>query len=202
MSLFNYANLIDPILKDVRVCVSELSEIKPGEKIIDVCCGTGDQAFYYAAKGAIATGIDRNFSIPGICEKNREKPGFNSVNFIKASATELPFGDGYFDCASISLGLHEMVRNQRQSVVSEVKRVVKNAGILIFADFKVPLPKNQIGYLIRAIEFAVGVNNFRSFRDYLDQGGLEQILKENFLYSQSETILKLNCFQIVKSINL
>jgi ubiquinone/menaquinone biosynthesis C-methylase UbiE len=45
--LFNYSTLFDPIVKDVRICVAGLSGVKAGDRVLDVCCGTGDQVFHY-----------------------------------------------------------------------------------------------------------------------------------------------------------
>jgi ubiquinone/menaquinone biosynthesis C-methylase UbiE len=39
--LFNYSTIVDPILKDVRTCVAELSGVKAGDRVLDVACGTG-----------------------------------------------------------------------------------------------------------------------------------------------------------------
>ena len=152
-------------------------------------------------KGAIATGVDQNPSIIELAEKNRERQGFDDGTFRLASATELPFPDGYFDCASISLGLHEIERGERYRAVSEMKRVVKKEGVLMFIAFQVPLPKNSVSYLIRAVEFLAGRDNYRCFRDYLAQGGLDQILKETQLTPQKETLLKLGNLHIMKSSN-
>jgi ubiquinone/menaquinone biosynthesis C-methylase UbiE len=196
--LFNYSTIIDPILKDVRTCVVELSGLKAGDRVLDVGCGTGDQVFHYAQKGAIATGIDQNPNMIELAQRNRKKRGFNQATFRIASATELPFQDGYFDCASISLALHEMERDERNKAVSEMKRVVKKKGTLIFIDFQVPLPKNSIAYLIRAMEFIAGRENHKCFRDYLAQGGLKGILKENQLAVQEEALLKSGNIQILK----
>ncbi len=189
------------MLRDVRTCVAGLCGMKAGDRVLDVCCGTGDQVFLYMQKGAIATGVDQNPNIIELAEKNRERQGFNDSIFRLASATELPFPDGYFDCASISLGLHEMERGERYRAVSEMKRVVKKEGVLMFIDFQVPLPKNCVSYLIGAVEFLAGRDNYRCFRDYLTQGGLDQILKETQLAPQEETLLKFGNLHIIKSSN-
>ena len=201
MLLFNYSNIIDPILKDARICVAGLSGIKAGDRVLDVCCGTGEQVFHYAQKGAIATGVDQDPGMIELAEKNRKRQGFNHSNFRIASATELPFPDGYFDGASISLGLHEMERDERNRAVCEMKRVVKKEGVLMFIDFQVPLPRNSIAYLIRAVEFLAGKDNRICFRDYLARGGLRQILKENRLTPQKEALLMRGNLQVIKSSN-
>jgi len=196
--LFNYSNIIDPILKDVRACVVELSGIKAGDRVLDVGCGTGDQAFHYEQKGAIATGVDQNPNMIELAERNRKRRGFNST-FRVASAAELPFPDGHFDCASISFALHEMERDERNRSISEMKRVVKKRGTLIFIDFQVPLPKNIIAYGIRLIEFIAGRDNQRCFSDYLAQGGLKQLLRENQLTGQKEALLMSGNLQVIKA---
>jgi ubiquinone/menaquinone biosynthesis C-methylase UbiE len=195
--LFNYSTLVDPLLKDVRTCVVGLSGVKAGDRVLDVGCGTGDQVFHYAQKGAIATGVDQNPNMIELAERNRKRQGFNST-FRIASATELPFPDGYFDCASISLSLHEMERDERNKAVSEMKRVVKKKGTLIFIDFQVPLPKNTIGYLIKAVELIAGKENHRCFKDYLAQGGLKKLLKEAHLTPQNEALLMSGNVQVIK----
>ena len=201
MLLFNYSTLVDPILRDVRICVAGLSGIKAGDRVLDVCCGTGEQAFHYEQKGAIATGVDQDPSMIELAERNRKRRGFNHSTFRLASATELPFPDGYFDGASISLGLHEMERDERNRAVSEMKRVVKKKGGLMFIDFQVPLPKNTFACLIRAVEFLAGRDNRTCFRDYLAQGGLNGLLKEARLAPQKEALLMRGNLQVIKSSN-
>ena len=201
MLLFNYSTLVDPILKEVRTCAAGLSGIEAGDRVLDVCCGTGDQVFHYTQKGAIATGVDQEPSMIELAERNRKRRGFNHATFRVASATELPFSEGYFDCASISLGLHEMERDERNRAVSEMKRVVRKEGVLMFIDFQVPLPRNIFAYAIGAVEFLAGSDNYTCFRDYLAQGGLKQILKENRLTQQKEALLMRGNLQIIKSTN-
>ena len=193
--------MVDPFLGDLRNSVVELARINAGDRVLDVCCGTGDQVFHYLRKGAVATGVDRDPGMIELAEKDRERQGFNNVNFRRGSAAKLPFWDGYFDCASISLGLHEMNRDERSRVVSEMKRVVKKAGNLIFVDFNVPSPNNSIACLINAVEFLAGKDNYRRFRDYMAQGGLNQLLKENQLTVQKEALYKSGNVQIIKASN-
>jgi len=175
--------------------------MKAGDRVLDVCCGTGEQVFCYVEKGASATGVDRNPGMIEIAEKNRQRRGFKDGIFHLASATQLPFLDDYFDCASISLGLHEIQRAERYKTVNEMRRVVKKEGVLMFIDFHVPLPRNCNSYLIRIIEFLAGGDNNRCFTDYVAQGGLAQILKETQLTPKKEALLKSGNLKLLKVSN-
>jgi ubiquinone/menaquinone biosynthesis C-methylase UbiE len=186
--LLNYSNVIDPVLKEVRTCVVELSGVKAGDRVLDVGCGSGDQVFHYMEKGAMATGVDRNPNMITLAERNSRKRGFNGATFHVAGGMNLPFPDDSFDIVSISLALHEMERDERSIVVSEMKRVVKKKGILMFVDFAVPLPGNLVAYLIKTIEFIAGRENHRCFRDYIEQDGLRGILEENRLVPQERAL--------------
>jgi len=196
--LFNYSNIIDPVLKEVRTCVAGHSGVKEGDRVLDVCCGTGDQVFHYEQMGAVATGVDQNPNMIEVAERNRKRRGFKHSTFRIAGATELPFPDDYFDCASLSLGLHEMEREERNRAISEMKRVVKKEGVLLFIDFRVPMPNNLIAFVIRAVEFIAGRENYKRFKDYLTQGGLKGILKENQLIPQEEALALSGNIQILK----
>ena len=181
---FVYTMLVDPLLRNMRASVPELSGMKAGDRVLDVCCGTGAQAIHYARKGMIATGIDLSTDMLGVAERSSRKFGSGNITFQVADALNLPFADDSFDFASVSFALHEKGRQARDGVVSEMRRVVKPGGGLVFIDFRVPLPRNLYACLARAIERMVGGEHHRYFRDYLEQGGLMEILKRNHLAEQ------------------
>lgn len=181
MFILNYSTIIDPLLRNIRIYTPEFSGMKAGDRVLDVCCGTGDQVIHYAKRGIVASGIDLSPGMIKLAEKNKEKQGLRDVSFQIADAVNLPFRDSFFDYASISLALHESERTARDKIISEMKRVVKKEGALIFVDFQVPLPKNLYTYLAKAIEFIAGKKHHRCFRDYIEQGGLDEILKKNQL---------------------
>ena len=88
--------------------------------------------------------------------------------------------DGSFDCAMMSFGLHENEVDAVDAVIAEMKRVVRDGGLLILLDFNVPL-RGPAGIFIRTIEFLIGKGNYRCFRSYIDGGGLEGVLSRNRL---------------------
>jgi ubiquinone/menaquinone biosynthesis C-methylase UbiE len=198
MWFFNYSNLVDPLLKDIRVSVVGFSGTKIGDKILDVCCGTGDQAFHFARNGVVSYGIDLDPNMIRLAEESKRKSGLDNVFFQIADARNLPFEDNFFDCASISLALHEKKSETRDKIVCEMKRVVKKGGSLIFIDFKVPLPKNIYSCLIRTVEYFAGENHYECFKDYLEQAGLGKILERNQLNAEEKDYTRNGIIEIIK----
>jgi ubiquinone/menaquinone biosynthesis C-methylase UbiE len=190
MFMFNYETLVDPLLRDIRKYIPEFSGMRPGDKVVDVCCGTGAQVLEYERRGIVATGIDISPSMLKIATRNMKRQKAVNVSFQLADATSLPLPDGYFDYASISLGLHDKEKPIRYQIISEMKRVVEQDGALILVDFQVPLPRNVWAVSARAIEFLAGGSHYQGFRDYLANGGLEDILTNHGLREQCRTYLK------------
>lgn len=201
MLAFNWNSLLDPLFRDIRLYTPEFAGMKAGDRVLDVCCGTGDQAIHYALKSITATGVDLSPNMIRIAEIKKGKLGLGNVSFQIADALHLPFKDSFFDGASICLGLHEKERIARNLIISEMKRVVRKNGALIFTDFQVPLPQRPITCLTRAIEFIGGRNHFRCFRDYIAQGGMTEILKINRLSEEKRDYLKNGLMVIIKTSN-
>ena len=199
--MFNYETLVDPLLRDIRKYIPEFSGMRPGDKVVDVCCGTGAQVLEYGRRGIVATGIDISSSMLKIATRNIRRQKAVNVSFQLANATSLPLPGGYFDYASISLGLHDKEKPIRYQIISEMKRVIKQDGALILIDFQVPLPRNVWGVSARAIEFLAGGSHYQGFRDYLANGGLEDILKNNGLREECKNYLKNGLLVATKAVN-
>lgn len=188
--LFNYSTIIDPLLRDIRIFTQKFAGMKTGDGVLDVCCGTGDQVFYYAKEGIIALGIDLDSNMISKAENDKRKKNTKNVFFQTADATKLPFEDNFFDYVSISFALHEKERDIRDKVISEMKRVVKKEGNLLFIDFHIPLPNNFYSYVIKSIEYFAGADHFNCFKDYIKQGGLDKLLNKNQLQEEKRIFFK------------
>lgn len=202
MFIFNYETLIDPLLRDIRKFTPEFSGMNVGDRVLDVCCGTGAQVLEYGRCGIIAIGIDTSPSMLNIAVRNRMRQELANVSFQLAEATNLPFPDGYFDYVSVSFGLHDKEKLIRDKAISEMKRVVKQQGALIFIDFQVPLPKNVWAMFARIIEFLAGGSHYQGFKDYLRNGGLNQILKDHQLLEEYAHRVKGGIAVIIKARNI
>ena len=199
MLFLNYSRAIDPFLRDIRIFASEFTGIRKGDKVLDVCCGTGDQVFYYSAKGAEAYGIDLDPKMINQARNDKRNKIFKNTSFQIADAIKLPFEGGFFDCVSISFGLHEKEREVRDEIISEMERVVKKEGALIFIDFQVPFPGNFFSYFIKFVERIAGGNHFKYFKDYIKQGGLDKLLSKNHLKEEKRALLVKNNVLIIRA---
>lgn len=179
MLVFNYSNLIDPLLSAIRDSVLDFADLTSEDRILDICCGTGAQVIRYGINGIDAVGIDNDPNMLKTALKNQGKARLTNISFQLADATDLPFADDYFTCSSIMFGLHDKDKPTQGRLIGEMKRVVKSNGRFILVDFEVPLPVNKWGIFARTIEFLVGGSHYRGFKSYIKGGGLPVILKEN-----------------------
>lgn len=198
MSISTYETFIDPLFRDLRKHIPEFSGMRAGDRVIDVCCGTGAQVIEYGRFGIIATGIDNSQDMLKIATRNKMRQKAVNVSFQLADATSLPFPDGFFDYATVSFGLHDKEKHVRYKVVSEMKRVVRQEGYLILIDFHVPLPDNAWAIFAQAVEFLAGGSHYQGFKDYLANGGLENILKNHGLQEERREYLTGGLIEAIK----
>lgn len=181
--------LIEPMMRSLIIQVPTLAEMKAGDRALDICCGTGALALRCVKLGVIATGIDQDPRVIQVADKKVKKRGLSNASFQTANAINLPFGDSHFDHASISMSIHEVYRIERDRIISEMKRVVKEGGNLIFVDYKVPLPPIPSSYTSRVVELVSGKEHNKCFKDYLQQGGLDGLLKRHELRERKRSEL-------------
>ena len=199
MWFINYENIVDPILGNVRQVMPVFAGMKSGDKVLDVCCGTGAQVIVYDQHGILASGIDVNQCMLGTALRNKKKLYSLNTSFFLADATALPFEDNTFDYVSICFGLHDKERDMRNRIVSEMKRVVRQDRALVFADFQVPLPRNIWAMFARSVEFIAGGSHYRGFNDFISNNGLEKILKDHMLFEEKAGLFKGGILKIIKA---
>ena len=173
--------IIEPLMRSLKIKTPALAGMKAGDRALDICCGTGALVLHLAKMNLVACGIDMDPRVIQVAEDKKAKMGLENASFQVANALHLPFEDNFFDYASISMTIHENPRTYRDAIISEMKRVVKKDGALVFIDYKVPLPKIPSSYTSRVVELAAGKEHNQCFKDYLEQGGLDELLRKNNL---------------------
>lgn len=114
-----------------------LAAIQPGDKALDLCCGTGDVALALRARGAEVVGVD--FSGPMLdVARDRAARDRDSreIQFEQGDALALRFPDRSFDVVTISYGLRNLSDIPRG--LEEMHRVLRPGGRLLILDFGKP----------------------------------------------------------------
>lgn len=118
----------------------EETDLGPGQRALDVCCGTGDLSIAMARRvgpGGSVVGIDFSPPMLSIARKKLASLGLSGrVTLIEGNAMKMPFPDDDFDCASIGFALRNV--NDVGTVLREMKRVVRPGGSVVALELSVP----------------------------------------------------------------
>ena len=120
--------------------VLELLEAKPGERILDLGCGTGHLAAKIAEAGAQVVGVDRS---PEMIRQAREK--YPALRFEVMDARELTLG-GAFDAVFSNAALHWIKQPER--VITGIGELLRPGGRFV-AEFG---GKGNTNELVKAVE--------------------------------------------------
>ena len=107
--------------------LASFMDLRPGMHVLDVGCGVGGPARYFAARGCQVTGIDLTEEFVRAAESLTRMLKLDArVHFRQGSALEMPFESGTFDRASmIHVGMNI---EDKAGVFREVARVLKRGG--------------------------------------------------------------------------
>jgi ubiquinone/menaquinone biosynthesis C-methylase UbiE len=124
--------------QEFRDKVLDFARLSPGERVLDVGCGTGTLAI--AAKRRVGPagdvqGVDASPEMLARAERKAKKTGAE-VSFRNALAEALPFPDAQFDAVLSSVMLHHLPRKARLQCAKEIRRVLKPGGRALAVDFE------------------------------------------------------------------
>lgn len=106
--------------------LAESLRIIPGERILDVACGSGNAALAAARRSwGNVVGVD---FVPALLERGRERAAAErlDVEFVEGDAADLPFGEGEFDVVTSIYGA--MFAPDQEKAAAELLRVCKPGG--------------------------------------------------------------------------
>jgi demethylmenaquinone methyltransferase/2-methoxy-6-polyprenyl-1,4-benzoquinol methylase len=122
----------------IRSRFIQFAKLKDGEHVLDICCGTGSLTVLLAQRVAPSgrvTGIDLSHSMMEIA---RKRSRLNNLSYHYANSEALPFSNGLYDKAFVSLSLHEMPDSVRRNTLKEAYRILKPGGKLFILDYALP----------------------------------------------------------------
>lgn len=115
-----------------------LAQVKPGDTVLDVGCGTGSLAL--AAKKQVGpTGnVHGTDASPEMIQVARQKVAKAEIDvtFQAGLVENITFPDNQFDVVLSSLMMHHLPDNLKQDGLAEIYRVLKPGGRLLIVDIE------------------------------------------------------------------
>jgi len=174
------AKIYDPIfhlpLKPIRIAVmNELLKYKE-KRILDLCCGTGNQLKLLSKHGF------RNLyclDISGSMLEIAKRSDF-SIKIYNKDATKTSFEDALFDVVIISFAIHEKDRNTQKALINEAYRIIKKDGLMLVVDYVFDNKTTKFSrILISTIERIAGGEHYRNFKNYIQNDGLLSLIEKD-----------------------
>ena len=169
-----------PIAEDLV----EAASIQPGERVLDVACGTGVVTRLAAKRagpeGKVA-GLD--VSPPMLAVARSLAPTGTSMDWYETSAEAIPLADGGFDVVLCQLGL-QFISNKQQAL-EEMHRVLRPGGRIVvnlpgptpafFADFAQALARHIDPSAARFIDVVFSLHDADTVRSLMSAAGFQSI---------------------------
>ena len=120
--------------------VVEMAGIKPGDKVLDVGCGSGNltlTARKYAGEAGSVYGIDASPEMIATARKKAERAG-SDTHFDVGLIEKIDHPDNTFDAVINRLMVHHLPDELKRQAFAEVLRALKPGGLFFIADFNRP----------------------------------------------------------------
>jgi len=121
-----------------RARAAELTALAPGDRALDVCCGTGDLALQLkrrvGSRGKVV-GVDFAEQMLQLARSKATREGV-TIDYRHANALELPFADESFDASTAGFGVRNLV--DLEHGLAEMARVVRPGGRVVVLEITTP----------------------------------------------------------------
>jgi len=125
-----------------KIIAVQLSNVRNGEKVLDLAGGTGDLTALFQQR----VGVNGQVVLADINEQmlrtGRDRlidKGLAKIRYAQADAECLPFADNSFDCVCMGFGLRNVT--DKDAALRSMYRVIKPGGRVIILEFSHPTDK-------------------------------------------------------------
>ena len=116
------------------------ARVQPGDRVLDLGCGTGALTLRSARRGAHVVGIDVNPQMLEIARRAAEAAGLSQqVELREMGVAELDQEPpASYDVVTAGLCFSELMEDERRFALAQAWRLLKPGGLLLFADETTP----------------------------------------------------------------
>ena len=123
----------------VRRYLSDLVPVKTGERILDICTGTGALLPYLREKvGLSGSVVGVDFSRGMLSANLKRTNGLANIHLVEADVASLPFAPESFDAATCSHAFYELKGEAQELALSEIVRVLKPGKAFLMMEHDLP----------------------------------------------------------------
>jgi len=162
-------------LRELRQRTIDIAHIQPGEKVLDVGCGTGTLAL--EAKLRVGSTGDVFGIDPGVQQiahaRTKAARRNTPVKFQIGVIEHLNFPDQTFDVVLSTIMMHHLSDSLKRQGLAEIIRVLKPGGRLVIADFKRPEECSP-----QPVRFGAGGSRIDGLATLVKEAGFSQVETE------------------------
>jgi ubiquinone/menaquinone biosynthesis C-methylase UbiE len=176
----NYEKYFVPAIgRPVAEGLIEAAALQPGERVLDVACGTGVVTRLAAERAGAGqvTGLDVNAGMLGVARAST--PPGQGIEWVEAGAEDMPLPDESHDVVLCQMGLQFMP--DRLGALREMRRVLVDGGRLLFnVPGPTPAPFNVLAEVLARrigpeaggfVHMVFSLNDTGEIRALLDEAG-------------------------------
>ena len=138
----NYEHTADQLMPAARLVVDRAA-VAPGERVVDLGCGTGNAALLAAAHGARVTGVDPAARLLEVAREQAAR-GSLEADFVKGDAAAIPLADGEADLVLSVFGV--IFAPDPGAGAAEMARVTAPGGRIVLSAW---IPEGAISNMNR-----------------------------------------------------
>jgi ubiquinone/menaquinone biosynthesis C-methylase UbiE len=125
-------------LGSLRSMTLDIAALRPGERVLDTGCGTGELTIAAArrvGKGGVVHGVDASPEMIEVARRNARRSA-PEIEFHLEPVEAMSFPDASFDVALSSFVMHHLPGDLKQRALLEIRRVLRPGGRIVILDMQ------------------------------------------------------------------